>query len=60
MGRGNRNGSSRNSELKGRAKRIAGDFLPNEILRDLRKDFALAEINSAGDGWDDDLNIEVI
>ena len=60
MGRKNRNGRSRNAGMKGRAKRFAGEFVPTEILRDLREDFAPVDKYSADDGWDDDLNIEVI
>ena len=60
MGRKNRNGRSRNAGMKGRAKRFAGEFVPTEILRDLREDFAPVDKYSANDGWDDDLNIEVI
>ena len=60
MGRKNRNGRSRNAGMKDRAKRFAGEFVPTEILRDLREDFAPADKYSADDGWDDDLNIEVI
>lgn len=60
MGRKNRNARSRHTEMKGRAKRFAGEFLPNEIFRDLREDFAPAGKYPADDGWDDDLNIEVI
>ena len=60
MGRKNRNGRSRNAGMKDRAKRFAGEFIPTEILRDLREDFAPADKYSADDGWDDDLNIEVI
>ena len=60
MGRKNRNGRGRNAGMKGRAKRFAGEFLPNEILRDLRGDLKPAERSSMDDGWDDDLNIEVI
>jgi hypothetical protein len=45
---------------KGRAKRFAGEFVPTEILRDLWEDFAPTDKYSADDGWDDDLNIEVI
>ena len=60
MGRKNRNARSRNAGMKGRAKRFAGEFLPKEILRDLREDFASADKYSADDDWDDDLNIEVI
>lgn len=60
MGRKNRNGRGRNAEMKDRAKRFAGEFLPNEILRDLREDLKPADRSSMDDGWDDDLNIEVI
>ena len=60
MGRKNRNGRGRNAGMKGRAKRFAGEFLPNEILRDLREDLKPADRSSMDDGWDDDLNIEVI
>ena len=60
MGRKNRNGRSRNAGMKDRAKRFAGEFVPTEILRDLREDFAPVDKYSANDGWDDDLNIEVI
>ena len=60
MGRKNRNGRGRNTGMKGRAKRFAGEFLPNEILRDLREDLKPADRSSSDDGWDDDLNIEVI
>lgn len=60
MGRKNKNSRSRNAGMKGRAKRFAGEFLPNEILRDLREDLTPVPKNTADDGWDDDLNIEVI
>ena len=60
MGRKNRNGRGRNAGMKGKAKRFASEFLPNEILRDLREDFRPVDRSSSDDGWDDDLNIEVI
>lgn len=60
MGRKNRNGRSRTAGMKGKARRFAGEFLPNEILRDLREDLTPVPKDATDDGWDDDLNIEVI